>query len=282
MDLIFNELSIEPLLNSLDLSENRIRHFIDTFVKAKEVGFKNVRFDNDMNEVFLTKEINLLQWLTMPRTSTNGKLKDYLWSIYKKPYIKSQDDDIIEKYYSNEYFLKIEEKEVECQGFGASYAYGTICISFYSKDIWFIEKQQLIIKNDESDEKIEKDVYQIAKPEHVQNLKEIIENLKNIELIKTELLPEEKIIKLRDDHGKDVLQAFSNKLIKSPYVIGVINSLPFNSQLKRFIKTIHENGLVEVVLHWTDKGYGIAVQTTGRNLRETEAIATILEEEYNE
>ena len=38
--------------------------------------------------------------------------------------------------------------------------------------------------------------------------------------------------------------------------------------------------LIEIVLPWTDKGYGIVVKTTGRTIRETQKIAQIIEEEF--
>ena len=64
---------------------------------------------------------------------------------------------------------------------------------------------------------------------------------------------------------------FSKRLIRCPYVVGVINSLPFNSHERKFIKRIREEGLIEIVLPWTDKGYGVVVKTTGRTIKETEA-----------
>ena len=36
----------------------------------------------------------------------------------------------------------------------------------------------------------------------------------------------------------------------------------------------------DIVLPWTDKGYGVVVKTTGRTLRETERIGEIIEERY--
>ena len=91
---------------------------------------------------------------------------------------------------------------------------------------------------------------------------------------------EDKKIVLRDDHGKDKLLEFSNKLVHSPYVVGVINSLPFQSHNRKFISKIRENGLIDIVLPWTDKGLGLVVQTTGRTRGETEKIADLLQEKY--
>jgi len=64
-------------------------------------------------------------------------------------------------------------------------------------------------------------------------------------------------------------------------VEGVVNSLPFNPKERGFIRRIHPDGRIELVLIWTDEGFGMVVQSTGRNLRETEAIARCLKDKYS-
>ncbi len=99
-------------------------------------------------------------------------------------------------------------------------------------------------------------------------------------LLPTDQKPQDKTIKLRDDHGKDVLKKFGKRLCTNEYVEGVVNSLPFNSKERNFIRNVFDNGQVELVLYWTDAGLGMLIQTTGRNKRETEAIANILQDKY--
>ena len=94
--------------------------------------------------------------------------------------------------------------------------------------------------------------------------------------------PERKAINLRDDHGKDVLQAFAKKIRRSPYVKKIINSLPFSSKRIYPIRRTSPEGIVEFVLTWTDEGFGLCIQTTGRNLAETNTIALHLKEEFAE
>lgn len=105
-------------------------------------------------------------------------------------------------------------------------------------------------------------------------------NQQPIDLQKTPLKPDQKKISIRDDHGKDKLTDFAKKLINSEYVIEVINSLPFNPKETSFIRNILDDGKIEIVLHKTDQGLGLVVKTTGRNKRETEEIAKILEKNY--
>jgi hypothetical protein len=89
-----------------------------------------------------------------------------------------------------------------------------------------------------------------------------------------------KKVSLRDDHGKDTLEAFSRKLCQSPYVKEVVNSLPFNPHDRRSIRRVTSSGLIDFVLSWTDKGYGLCVQSTGTNEKETNIIAIHLEKEF--
>lgn len=94
--------------------------------------------------------------------------------------------------------------------------------------------------------------------------------------------PKNKAINLRDDHGKDILKAFSEKICRSPYVKKIVNSLPFNSKQTKPIRCTKPNGIIEFVLTWTDKGLGVCIETTGRNLAETNTIAIHLQEKYSE
>lgn len=94
--------------------------------------------------------------------------------------------------------------------------------------------------------------------------------------------PERKPINLRDDHGKDVLQAFAERIRRSPYVTKIVNSLPFNPQRTNPIRRTNTNGMVEFVLTWTDRGLGLCIQTTGRNIAETNSIALHLQKEFAE
>ena len=94
--------------------------------------------------------------------------------------------------------------------------------------------------------------------------------------------PTEKILKLSGDHhGNDKLEAFAKKLFKSEYVESVINNIDFSPKAIKLIKNIFPDGKIEVVLHWESAGYGMVIQTTGKNYRETEAIAKILEKEFD-
>jgi putative CRISPR-associated protein (TIGR02619 family) len=92
--------------------------------------------------------------------------------------------------------------------------------------------------------------------------------------------PQKKPIHLREDHGKDRLMKLAEQLRRSPYVMSIVNSLPFNPKAQNPIRRTKADGLVELVLTETDRGLGLCVQTTGRTVAETNAIALHLKEKY--
>jgi len=101
------------------------------------------------------------------------------------------------------------------------------------------------------------------------------------ELVKDLTQPDSKKIHLAGTHhGKDILYAFGKKLVKSPYVKHIECSSDFDSKQKDPIKRCSENGQIELILTHTVRGYGMIIQTTGRNLEETKLIAEKLREKY--
>ncbi|AGY58606.1 putative CRISPR-associated protein [Gloeobacter kilaueensis] len=96
----------------------------------------------------------------------------------------------------------------------------------------------------------------------------------------TDLLPERKRIDLRDDHGNDLLMKISKKLCQSPYVIEVVNSLPWNPKATKPIRRTTHNGLIDFVMVHTDRGLGVCLRTTGRTRVETNTIAAHLADRY--
>jgi len=74
--------------------------------------------------------------------------------------------------------------------------------------------------------------------------------------------------------------AVAKKLINCPYIIGIPCSLPYNSHGRNFIEKVHPKGRIDITLIGEDNGPSMMVETTGRTLRETEAIAEIIKDLY--
>ena len=83
---------------------------------------------------------------------------------------------------------------------------------------------------------------------------------------------------MADHHGKKELQDLWDKLKRSPYIIEARST---NFGGNRFIKKVEKNGVLVIVLVDSERKYALWVQSTGTNLRETKAIAAILDERYS-
>lgn len=95
--------------------------------------------------------------------------------------------------------------------------------------------------------------------------------------------PRSKRIHYRDDHGREILEAFAQKLVRNEYVVEVVNSLPWHPGCDHFIlEPSRADGIVNVCLHWHDEGYGLAVQTTARGIPQTMKVAELLCDEYDQ
>lgn len=117
--------------------------------------------------------------------------------------------------------------------------------------------------------------------------REAYEDEKEVEIIKTNLSIEDKQVSLADHHSKDLLNQFWDKIKKSPYVKSCVCSIGYQSNANKLVSKIYENGEIDIVLHRmlkvykSDAGYAMKIKTTGRNSRETNKIAEILQQEYD-
>lgn len=257
MEIYANELSINE--NAFDDYTN-IKNLVDVYKGMKENGISSCRVSNEILN-------DMIQNLNSDPQKRN--VMNFIYAFFHAPY----DSDSETLYYADEYLMHRWTYEgKECVGLAYSYIMDSLSLSFCATK-W---KQNVDIKKDSE----QVSVRNVSEKSHLDSYKPWLEGLKEVQLIKSPLDKTEKKIHLRDDHGKDKLFDFSKKLCESEYVTEVINSLPFNPKERNFIRRVCTNGIIECVLCWTDEGYGIAIQTTGRNLRETERIAEILKEEF--
>ena len=91
--------------------------------------------------------------------------------------------------------------------------------------------------------------------------------------------PDDKRSHFADHHGKKELSIFWEKIRNSPYIESA-QSVNSGSKGKIFIREIHKDGNIEIVLNNTDRKYALLVKTTGKDIYETTAIAKILESIY--
>lgn len=275
MELMFNEQSVVPYADSKEKAYTAVKQFLQTYKEAQKHGFNRIRFEKSFDEIMLSNNFTLNDYCFQPNTRI---FRDLLIGLARYPYIDNNSSEE-QRFIDNNFYIKRDSDLIPVEGLGVAYLYQSVGISFSFDLFWHQVKYKLYVTGKEEGEY---DVISISHPDHCSDADFLIQKELNqpICLIESADAPSGKIIHLREDHGKDILKAFTTRLCNSPYVKGIINSLPYNSAETHFIRAIRDDGLIEIVLTKTDKGLGLVVQSTGRNKRETEAIAVILERDF--
>lgn len=275
MDLIFNELAFNNKPSTVNEAICLLDKFAKTCSTAEQVGFVKVRILSDFwNSIYFNNESIFDFFPKLPKTQAS-----FLRSYIRKPYIAEGNEIEDDKFIQNKYYIDYKEFEnIEVIGLAYCSFFSTIGISLSTHSFWDnIDIKILEIKDTQTNKLI---IKHISIPEHLKLHDDWLTNKRPITLIKSNLKPIDKKIKLRDDHGKDILFEHSQKLIQSEFVVQVINSLPFNPSERNYIRKCYPNGQIEIVLTKSDEGFGIKIQTTGSNIRETEAIGKLLQKKY--
>ena len=83
-----------------------------------------------------------------------------------------------------------------------------------------------------------------------------------------------------DHHGYNELHAFSRKIVKDKYVVGVLNSIDQESNEKKFLRAYRGDGVIDIVLFKSARGLALKLKTTARNEYEATLIARHIELHY--
>ncbi len=257
MDLFFNELSID---GKKSINKDSAISLVKVYRSLRQYEITTCRIASEDNQ----KLHEMIQ--SMPDFLN---IRNFYFAFFRSPY----ESENVEKE-QNEYFEhEWRYNGKTCIGLPLASILKSAALSICEAD-WcgaFVD----VTKDGDVET-----VRNISTEQHVNTHIPQIQTSEEAELVESGLQIEDKKISLRDDHGIDVLMDFSKRLIRCPYVVGVLNSLPFNSHERKFIKKIRKEGLIEIVLPWTDKGYGVVVKTTGRTMDETERIGKIIMEKY--
>jgi hypothetical protein len=256
LELFFNELSIE---GAESISREAVLAFVKVYRALIKYEITTCRIASEDNH-------KLHQMIQSMPDSFN--IQNFYFSFFRSPYESEMVEQEQDEYLAHEWM----HQGKPCIGLPLAAICDAAVLSIYAP-LW---NETIVYIARDGDEM---PVRNIGTEQHVHIHMPQLQH-REPELVESALQAEDKKISLRDDHGKDLLMDFSRRLIRCPYVVGVINSLPYNSHERRFIRRIQENGVIEIVLPWTDKGYGVAVKTTGRTKQETEKIGEIIEEMY--
>lgn len=259
-EVFFNELCLKDKTLSFDIWKNMVQ----TKASLGKVGFTVCRLSNT-DFSLLMDSVNAIN---------NPSLKNIFFQFFHTPFETKEIEESEDKttdFLSKEVFYDSKS----AYGFSLASYYDTFALSFATSEEW--EKSRIQVER-QSDLL---EIHHVSNQNHIYENMDWLESRGEIELIKTNAVPSSKIPKFRDDHGKDELNAFWKKIRNSEYVVSCINSLPFSLHNRNFIRNIYSDGRIEITLPWSDMGFGLVIQSTGRNRRETEKIAKILDEKYS-
>lgn len=283
----FNELSAEPLCSSPEEAKQRLTSFAKLMEKIKKLtGMTKIRHATDLSGIRLTDDMTVQDFIN---ANIRSSLAIAMLSMFVKPQVDDGDLDLLENYYDTSTEVTVREgKKKPADGFNAAYCQSTFCVGFDSDALWHKDFFDITVASGGKERTlrwacISSPDFFSEEPEH-KGRKDIfiswLKGIRPVKLVKSLKSPEEKAIELRDDHGKDKLTAHAKSLRNSPYVDSILTSLSFKSHARGYIHKIYDDGLIDIVLYWEDKGYCMRVKTTGRNAAETKAIAVILKEKY--
>ena len=282
----FNELSINPLCRTDEEVVERLRGFVALFRDVRNhTTVTKVRHADYMTSISLTGTMTLQDYCN---AHTNDPISILLLSSFIRPQIDLDDDNSLLKYFDTEAEVSLPSGIVKGDGFNAAYCQNTFCVGFRSDSIWDKDFFDVTISSNGrtksviwaclSSLRFEDDSLEFRNRRS--SFEQWLQLLDPIELVPTALAVEEKVINLRDDHGKAELTAHARQLCRNQYVEGVLTSLEFQPYAKNYIAKFYDDGAIDIVLCWEDEGFSMRIKTTGRNAIETCEIAKILKEKF--
>lgn len=283
MKLAFNEVSFRPYVNSSQELYTNLESVLKIYEYLKKrYGYKHILCPVNITQINVLQEINFLKWFEDLGPSQKNKI---LLLLLKRPYIDEELGDNTEEL--NRYYFESENPFIEqqyCHGLATAYISTLPSVSLPTHDIWKVDEIEFNRYNDQmtDSEVVKAPNFSTGNIESYDAFIKYCEENYEIELEETPLSDEDKPIKLSGDHhGNKELEKLAKKMCRNEYVTGILNNLEFKSKSSRFIRKVKPNGIVEITMHWEDEGFGMAVQTTGKNLQETEKIAKILRDKFD-
>lgn len=276
MELAFNEISQTPLLDDKYQANERMLLFSKAVAEARKKGFRNIRTHFSADEIRLTQDYSLHNWLFDKEFPAESR--SLFYDMFVQPFLIEGDEEIEEKFIDANYFFEDAENQIpkqESLGLTSAYLSETLAISFQSSPAWIKNKVAIIIEKG-ADTSTDEVHHVFSKECFSQNsVADFVESITTLDLVKTNVNPNDKHFHLTDHHGKQELTELWNRIKNSPFVIeGMSIEWGGNS----FFKKPQRDGKVDIVHLKSDKRYAMQVQTTGRNLRETIEIAKRLAE----
>ncbi|MDO8952925.1 MAG: type II toxin-antitoxin system YoeB family toxin [Draconibacterium sp.] len=142
MDLIFNELSVQPLAKDKADGFDRVNCFLETYKRANEKDYNKIRFETPNETGDILKGISITSELTLAdyrkiymNDNSNKRYGQLLLGLPKRPYL-DDDSEEADRYILNTFLLEKEGKVVNPFGLASAYLLSTPAIGFCSEPFW--------------------------------------------------------------------------------------------------------------------------------------------------
>lgn len=264
----FNDISTQPFCTTDDEVRERVSAFVKVLEFCGDIGLDKVRFEKSVHEILLKEDYTLHEYISNHWMENGTQL---ILSMIRRPYL-DEDSEAEEKYVNSKIRLVKEGKEVEAEGLACAYLAEGFAVGFASEDCWRNGMSfTLNVLNQVTGKTTNKQVFCISDVWQFEdnNFINWVVGTLPIKFKSCNKPQAQKQIHFRDDHGKEKLQAFAKRILKEVYIVEVINSLPFQPHAKDIIGKISDDGLIDIILTDSDKGYGMVIKTTA----ETRALA---------
>lgn len=218
-----------------------------------------------------------------------NEISAYLTGVYD-PKDEGVDGRIRDQYFGVEYGIQIGTAIKSCPSLGWAYLNDSITIGFASGPKWISTALHQMIETPlEGDVRIVDDVVCVVNPlqlddEYVRTWIGVNFGAETVDVQMPQpcnIDPSQKKIHYRDDHGREVIDAFARQLVRNEFVVEVINSTEWDSRCNHFIDDVRQDGVVYVRMHWESRGYGLAVKTTARGIPQTMLVGKELERKFD-
>lgn len=278
------EVFFNSLTRNVFVDENEVMRVVDCYVavvkRAVQLGYNKVCYEDSIGDINLTSTDSLKSYCSKHTHDIGCML---LLTTQSRPYIKDDEEEKITQYVDGRFCLWVNSQKYDDLCFAAAYLSNSFLVGFNVSDEWLHLKYSF--EGSVNGKDFKEDIYCVVSDDQYDNndfcqWRDEHDYIDEASIKKSDKSPDEKSIQLRDDHGKNKLSEHAKKLLMSPYVEHIINSTQFKPCAKNYIDKVTDDGKIEVVLTKTDCGYGMVVQTTGRNRKETLWIAERLKDKY--
>lgn len=168
MDLLFNELSYQPLASSFQDAENRFDKLLKTFKESNsKFGFKKIQFHEECFEALILED---KKFIDVINSISNSTLKVGILTFIKKPFIEDLEEEELEEFLESKYKISNEDvsNEKEPSAIPIAHIKSTMTISFDSAVHWRNRKIEVLKTNEAEDENLIFFGYNICLPEDLE------------------------------------------------------------------------------------------------------------------